>query len=64
MGATSRANAHPKRGSLPRGAKSSRDDDDMTQAQPDNQGKDESGRPKELAQPSITVDCTHGNTIL
>eukprot|EP00973_Karenia_brevis_P072078 10012999-Karenia_brevis.AAC.1 len=36
----------------------------MTQAQPDNQSKDESGHPKELAQPSMTVDCTHCNTIL
>eukprot|EP00973_Karenia_brevis_P020903 2873349-Karenia_brevis.AAC.1 len=61
---TSRANTHPKRRSRPCGAKSSRDDDDMTQAQPDNQSKDESGHPKEFAQPSMTVDCTHCNTIL
>eukprot|EP00973_Karenia_brevis_P089080 12353565-Karenia_brevis.AAC.1 len=64
MGATSRANAHPKRRSQPRGAKSSRDDDDMTQARPDNHSKNESGHPKESAQPSMTVDCTHPNTIL
>eukprot|EP00973_Karenia_brevis_P043889 6078010-Karenia_brevis.AAC.1 len=36
----------------------------MTQEQPDSQSKNESGHPKEHAQPSMTVDCTHSNTIL
>eukprot|EP00973_Karenia_brevis_P006439 876092-Karenia_brevis.AAC.1 len=42
MGATARAHAHPERSAQPRGAKSSRDDDNVTQAQPDNRSKNES----------------------
>eukprot|EP00973_Karenia_brevis_P035435 4884450-Karenia_brevis.AAC.1 len=35
----------------------------MSKAQPDNQSNNESGHPKEHAQPLMTVECTHCNTI-
>eukprot|EP00973_Karenia_brevis_P009227 1251112-Karenia_brevis.AAC.1 len=59
MGAKSQSNAYPNRRSLPRGAKPSRGDGDMDQAQRDNQGEDDSGHTANFARPLIPIDSTH-----
>eukprot|EP00973_Karenia_brevis_P030608 4220624-Karenia_brevis.AAC.1 len=56
IGAYLKAHPVPSSKSQLRGARSSKDDDNLTHAQPVNHGEDKSGQPSERAQPAMTTE--------